>query len=53
MGINPESVVRKYVLVDRCLFALSCVSPVGLSSKLVPATWIGIMFEFIIYSYGK
>jgi dipeptide/tripeptide permease len=29
-----------------------CISPVGLSyvSKLVPATWIGIMFEFIIYS---
>jgi hypothetical protein len=34
MGINPESVVRKYV-PDRCLFVSYsgelCISPVGLS----------------------
>jgi POT family proton-dependent oligopeptide transporter len=49
MGINPESVVRKYVLVDPAYLFHTlgelCISPVGLSyvSKLVPA--VGIMFE--------
>jgi POT family proton-dependent oligopeptide transporter len=57
MGINPESVVRvsMFWLIAAYLFHTLgelCISPVGLSyvSKLVPATWIGIMFGFIIYS---
>jgi POT family proton-dependent oligopeptide transporter len=51
MGINPESVVRvsMFWLIAAYLFHTLgelCISPVGLSyvSKLVPATWIGIMF---------
>jgi POT family proton-dependent oligopeptide transporter len=51
MGINPDSVVRvsMFWLIAAYLFHTLgelCISPVGLSyvSKLVPATWIGIMF---------
>jgi POT family proton-dependent oligopeptide transporter len=51
MGINSESVVRvsMFWLIAAYLFHTLgelCISPVGLSyvSKLVPATWIGIMF---------
>lgn len=51
MGINPGSVVRvsMFWLIAAYLFHTLgelCISPVGLSyvSKLVPATWIGIMF---------
>ena len=51
MGITPDSVVRvsMFWLIAAYLFHTLgelCISPVGLSyvSKLVPATWIGIMF---------
>lgn len=51
IGINTDSVVRvsMFWLIAAYLFHTLgelCISPVGLSyvSKLVPATWIGIMF---------
>ena len=51
MGLDPASVVRvsMFWLIAAYLFHTLgelCISPVGLSyvSKLVPATWIGIMF---------
>jgi POT family proton-dependent oligopeptide transporter len=61
MGINPESVVRvsMFWLIAFICFILweLCISPVGLSyvSKLVPATWIGIMFGSLLFIhwYGK
>ncbi len=51
IGINTDSVVRVsmfWLIAAYLLHTLGelCISPVGLSyvSKLVPATWIGIMF---------
>jgi POT family proton-dependent oligopeptide transporter len=51
LGITPDSVVRvsMFWLISAYLFHTLgelCISPVGLSyvSKLVPPTWIGIMF---------